>query len=240
MKKNQIKKITTIGILAALSCVFYLYLKFPLPFFPSFLDIQFSNLPVLLAGLMFGPTEAIIIVIIRFLVKFSMSSTMVVGEVADLIIGFFVAVSVSIIYSKIRTKKGGIISLIIGCVVWILGAVIANTFVLIPWYVEVYGLEMVLGLLSVIPGVTADNYLLYYILFAAIPFNTLLSVSVSLITFLVYKRISLIYKDEYNNSSTNYNRLFVGIVIIAIDVIKKPINILVEKIIIIVMIAWNR
>ena len=87
MRKKQIKKITLVGILAALSVIFYIFLKFPLPFiFPSFLDIQLYNLPVILAGLIFGPAESLVVVLIRFVIKAPFTSTAYVGEVADLII----------------------------------------------------------------------------------------------------------------------------------------------------------
>ena len=194
MRKKTIQKMTTVAILSALSVVFYMFLKFPLPFiFPSFLDIQFSNLPVILAGLIFGPSEALVVVIIRFLIKAPFSSTAYVGEVADLVIGYLVGTATSFIYHRNKTKKGGIIALVIGSIVWVVGAIIINSVVLLPWYINTYGMDAVFGMLKVIPGITESNYMLYYVVFAVIPFNTLLAVIVSTITFFVYKRISLIY-----------------------------------------------
>lgn len=223
MRKKQIKKITIVGILAALSVIFYMFLKFPLPFiFPSFLDIQLSNLPVILAGLIFGPAEACIIVIVRFAVKIPMTSTAGIGEIADLVIGLSVALSVSLIYQKIKTKKGGIISLVVSSIVWVVAAILMNSLVLIPWYINAYGFEAVFGMLSIIKGITPDNYMLYYVIFAVIPFNALLATIVSLITFFVYKRISGLYKDEFdceNADKVVSNCLYTGLSLIIIDVV---------------------
>ena len=223
MRKKSIQKMTTVAILAALSVVFYMFLKFQLPFiFPSFLDIQFSNLPVILAGLIFGPSEALIVVIIRFLIKAPFSSTAYVGEVADLVIGYLVGTFTSFIYHRHKTKKGGIIALVVGSIVWVVGAVIINSVVLLPWYINTYGMDAVFGMLKIIPGITESNYMLYYVLFAVIPFNTLLAIIVSTITFFVYKRISLIYKEETEGKESNnisLNRTYVGFLLIILDVI---------------------
>ena len=54
--KKTIDYMTKIAILAALSSILYFIPKFPLPFlFPSFLEIQFSNLPAILGGFILGP-----------------------------------------------------------------------------------------------------------------------------------------------------------------------------------------
>lgn len=223
MRKKTIQKMTTLAILSALSVVFYMFLKFPLPFvFPSFLDIQFSNLPVILAGLIFGPSEALVVVIIRFLIKAPFSSTAYVGEVADLVIGYLVGTFTSFIYHRNKTKKGGIIALIIGSAVWVVGAIIINSVVLLPWYINTYGMDAVFGMLQIIPGITESNYMLYYVLFAVIPFNTLLAAIVSTITFFVYKRISLIYKEETEGKDANAiseHRTYVGFLLIILDII---------------------
>ena len=47
---------------------------------------------------------------------------------------------------------------------------------------------------SIIPGITAENYRIMYVLLAALPFNSILSVLVSIITFFVYKKVSNLLK----------------------------------------------
>ncbi len=70
----------------------------------------------------------------------------------------------------------------------------ANYLFVIDFYIEFYfngSVDPLIGMLSIIPGeVNADNYMWKYIVFAAIPFNIVLSTLVYFITFLVYKRIS--------------------------------------------------
>ncbi len=194
MRNNKTLQIVIIANLSALSLLFYFILKFPLPFiFPSFLDIQFSNLPAIIGGFVLGPVGGATIVIIRTLIKLPFSSTAGSGEIIDLIIGMSTVLTSSIIYKKIKTKKGAIIASLCGMLVWTFVAVMANYLFVIDFYIEFYfngAVEPLVGMLSIIPGVTTENYMEKYILFSAIPFNILLSGLVYLITFLVYKRIS--------------------------------------------------
>jgi len=194
MRNNRILQIAIIANLSALSLLFYFVLKFPLPFiFPSFLDIQFSNLPAIIGGFILGPVGGATIIVIRTIIKLPFSTTAGAGEIIDLIIGMSTVLTSSIIYKKLKTKKGAIIASICGMLVWTFVAVMANYLFVIDFYIEFYfngAVAPLVGMLSVIPGVTVDNYMEKYILFAAIPFNILLSGLVYTITFLVYKRIS--------------------------------------------------
>lgn len=194
MNRNRVFKMTVIANLTALSVLFYFTLKFPLPFiFPSFLDIQFSNLPAIIGGYALGPIAGGAIVVIRTIIKLPFSSTAMVGETIDLVIGLSTVLTSSIIYKKIKTKKGAFIGMLAGMFVWVIIAVLANYLFVLDFYIDFYfdgAVEPLVGMLSVIPGVDTTNYMSKFIWYAAVPFNILLSGLVYLITFLVYKRIS--------------------------------------------------
>lgn len=198
MKNQNNLKIAQIAILAALSTVLYFTVKFPLPFiFPSFLDVQFSNLPAIIGGFVFGPIAGSAIILIRTIIKLPFSSTMFVGELADLLIGLATVLTSSIIYRKMHSKKGAVIALISGSFAWIVISTLANYFILVPFYIEFYfggNVAPFIGFLSMIPGVDETNYMSKYIVYTVIPFNLMLSTLVSVITFLVYKRISILFK----------------------------------------------
>jgi len=194
MRNNKVLQIVIIANLTALSILFYFTLKFPLPFlFPSFLDIQFSNLPAIIGGFVLGPLGGSAIIFIRMLIKLPFSSTAGAGEIIDLIIGLSTVLTSSIIYKKTKTKKGAIIASLAGVIVWVFVAVMANYLFVIDFYIEFYfdgAVDPLVGMLSIIPGINTSNYMSKYILYAAIPFNILLASLVYFITFLVYKRIS--------------------------------------------------
>ena len=197
-RHNKVKKLTAISMLAALSVVLYYFVKFPisflLPFIPNFLDIQFSNVPIYIGGYMFGPIAGTIIAVIRFVVKLPGSSTLGVGELADLLIGLVTVLVSSMMYQRNKTKKTAIKASIWIVVLWVVVGTIANWLIILPFYIYMYTFEGVFGMLQVIPGITADNYMLYYLFIAIIPFNLILATLVSGITFLLYKRLSIIYE----------------------------------------------
>lgn len=197
-KKEKItsKKIASLGIFTAFSIVLY-FLKFNLPFiFPSFLEINFSLLPIIIVGFMFGPVEGITVVLLRAIIKIPFTSTFCVGELADALIGIPVVLVSSLIYIKFHSKKGALISLLFGVFTWVFAAVLANYFINVPFFIQLYcngNVSAFLGALSIIPGVTEENYLIKYLFLAVVPFNGLLSILVSTVTFLVYKKISILF-----------------------------------------------
>ena len=195
-KNITVKEVSTIGIFTALSMVLYL-LKFNLPIFPPFLEFNFSLLPIIIIGFMMGPIEGVTIVLLRGIIKLPMTSTFCVGEVADILIGIPVILVTSLVYKKYHTRKGAIVSLLLGILTWILAGVLSNYFINVPFFLELYcngNVEAFISALSVIPGVTAENYMIKYLIYATVPFNALLAVVVSFVTFIVYKKISILFE----------------------------------------------
>ena len=201
--KKLIDYISKVAIFSALSFILYLFPKFPLPFFPSFLEVQFSNLPAILGGFVLGPLGGCLIVVVRFALKliFGLSSTAGVGETADLLLGICVVLSSSLIYKYHKNKRGGVLALITSIVVWVIASVFVNYYINVPFFVKAYCGGDINGLVvickPVIKGINSENFLEYYTKFAVIPFNLLLSTIVGIITFFVYKRISSIFRKDF-------------------------------------------
>jgi riboflavin transporter FmnP len=194
MSRKSTIQLTVIANLTALSVLFYFVFKFPLPFlFPGFLEIQFSNLPAIIGGFALGPIAGSAIVVIRTLIKLPFSSTAMVGELFDLILGVSTVLVSSLIYKRMKSKRGALIASIAGAVVWVIVAVLANYLFILDFYIDYFfggNVEPLVDMMSVIPGITVNNYMEKYLIYATIPFNILLSTLVYGITFLVYKRIS--------------------------------------------------
>ncbi len=216
IKKNNkdiIKRICFDAIFAAITYVLYAFVKFPLPIFPSFLDINISMIPVIICSFMLGPTDALILVIIRCLIKwiFPGTSTAFVGELADLLIGLSCAITSGIIYHKTNLKHKTLYAFLSVIIMWVIMGILTNVFINIPWYSYLYfntnyyqdGVPLPLinmcedafKLISFgnIQEISQNNFMLYYIIFAIIPFNLLLSIIVVIVTALVHKRLKIIY-----------------------------------------------
>jgi len=184
-------KIAKAGIFSALSFILYMFLKFPLPFFPSFLEFNFSDLPALIGGFMLGPIYGGIIVLIKVLIKLPFTSTTGVGEFADLLIGWAYIIPASIIYKRNKNIKGAVIALIVGSISSIIMSMIANRYILIPFYSLFLTFETIVGMCKAIfENITTANFYSYYLFLSVLPFNLLRCVIISLLTFLLYKKIS--------------------------------------------------
>ncbi|MGM9899693.1 MAG: glycerate kinase [Bacilli bacterium] len=195
-RRILINRITKVGIFAAISIVLY-HFSFPLPFFPSFLKVNFSMMVIIIAGLMFGPIDAFVIVVLRCLIGMITSSTGFVGEIADLIIGTLTIVPTATIYHFNRNKKGGYIAVGVAFLMWVLSGTLSNLFTM-PIYVRVLGLDKILPVIAkVIPSVNESNYLSKYLLFGALPFNVVVASAVCLATLFLYKHISNIFKHDF-------------------------------------------
>lgn len=200
---KRIKKFILTAIFGSMSIILYMFPKFPLPIFPSFLEVNFSMLPIAICGFALGPIYGLICVGLRFLGKllFLGTNSVLIGEIMDLILGVVVVLVISIFYKILKFKDSvkAIVSLSIGLVFWIITSIILNAFYALPQYLKLFfdgNVDVLVGALKVIPGVDNDNYISKYILFAVIPFNSMLAIAELLVTFLVHKKIRLIYDDR--------------------------------------------
>lgn len=204
MKKfSTSRTIAQIAVFSALSIILYMFLKFPLPaLFPAWLEIQISDLPALLAGFMMGPLQGATVIVVRTLLKLPFTQTAMVGELADLLCGLAFVLSASFIYKYKRTLKGAVIALIVGCLATTIASIIANYFILLPFYINAYGWKPIMSMFNaVFEQATQETFYTYYILLSVIPFNLLRSLICSLLTFFSYKRLQRFFNFIFTRKS---------------------------------------
>ena len=177
--------------MATISIVLYVVgPKFPLAsLFPSFLEVNFSMLPIILTTLLIDYKYGMCALLLRFIIKLCFgTSTAGIGETADLIIGI-ICVLFIFLAKKIFKDKGNYIAVFISIILgFIVGGLISNVFAL-PMYINVMGFskETFVGMLSKIhSGCTIDNFLFYYFICAILPFNALIGGMIAIISYLVY------------------------------------------------------
>lgn len=197
-KHFTVQNMAIMSILSAISFVLYMWVKFPLPFmFPSFLDMQISDLPALLGGFALGPVEGCFIIIVKCCIKMPFSGTACVGELGDLVIGIANVLPASLIYYFHKNKKGAIGGLVLGMFCAVVVSLFMNWLVLIPFYANAYGMDAVVGMMKALyPDITADNIYNYYLPAAVLPFNVLRCLVCALVTFFTYKPLSRILHWE--------------------------------------------
>lgn len=195
--RNRIQRITKTGMLAAIAAVLMLF-EIPLPFAPSFYEIDFSEVPVLVGCFAMGPMAGVMTELVKILLNFIINGTVTagVGELANFIIGCSFVLPASLIYKRKHTKKNAIIGMAAGTAFMTLAGCFINAFVLLPAYAKAFGMpidalvEMGNAVNSHITSLTT------FVIFAVAPFNLLKGFLVSLIVRLVYKKISPVLKDH--------------------------------------------
>ena len=209
LKKQQKPKFFTagnmavMGILTAISYILYLLPKlipiFNFPIFPGWLEFQVSDLPALLGGFAIGPWAAVIIVVIKCLLKMPMTSTTCVGELADIIVGIAFAVPASLMYQHFKNRKSAIAGMGIGTVIAIVVSMLANWLILVPFYATTMfgdigydaGLAILTDALKTIyPWITIENFYVNYIFIGVLPFNALRCIVCAIVSYFVYKPLS--------------------------------------------------
>ena len=76
--RNKIRTMAQIGMLSAIATVLMLF-EIPLPFAPSFYEIDFSEVPILIGSFAMGPLAGAAIELIKILLNFAINGTMTAG-----------------------------------------------------------------------------------------------------------------------------------------------------------------
>ncbi len=190
-KTISIKSLTIIAMLAAISTVL-MFLSFSIPLFPIFLKLDFSEVPALIAAFSLGPFAGVSVVFIKNLINLLFTSSGGIGEFANFLIGSFFVFSAGLVYQKFKTRKGAILSMTVGTVIMSIVGTVANYYILMPLYTLIMPIDSIVNMFKSI-NPYADTML--KIMFMTIaPFNLLKGFIVSLITFLIYKKLSPIIK----------------------------------------------
>ena len=179
--------ITRVAVLGAIGGLLFLIPGIPII---GFYKMDFSTLPAILGGFALGPFAGFLCVLIKSLIGMLTSTTMYVGELADLLTsGTFVIVA-SMYYARHRDRRGALIGMGIATVVMSIVGALANYFILIPFYIIVmnYPTAAIVSMTAkTIPFIDSIEKV---VLLATTPFNLLKGILLSALTFLLYKRLS--------------------------------------------------
>ncbi len=175
LNKISTNKITKIAVLSAISII----LQYIVPFkVGGFLDVEFSDFPAIIGSFALGPIAGVLVELIKNLVHLLISSTNLVGELANFLVnGVFVLIA-GIIYNFMKTKKGALLALLCGTVAMTGLAVLSNRFLLLPIYMK-----------------NAPVSVYWNTIFTLItPFNFCRGLVLSLLTFFSYKKLRILLK----------------------------------------------
>lgn len=185
MNKNT-NKLIKISLLSAIAIIL-MYFDFPIiPAF-SWLKIDLSDVPALIGAFGFGPIAGVLIELIKNLLipLVKGSQTGFVGEIANFLIGVSLILPASFIYHRNKSKRNAVLGMVSGTIFMEVAGIVANVYFLLP----AYGMKM--------PADMLQNYI-----WALLAFNGLKAIMVSVLTYIVYKKVSVsIFNAESNFGS---------------------------------------
>ena len=199
-RHTSVRTLTLCSIMGALSAVLML-IKFPLPFMPPFMSFDFSGVVEIIGGFAMGPSAAVGIVLVKLLVMSVLQGTnsMWTGELQNFLLSCAYVLPAVLIYQRHKTKTTAKIGMIAGTILCALVAVCTNLFIIIPFYVTVAHLpaDAMIAMCTVINPFITDELTLA--LWGIVPFNLIKNGIVSVITFILYKRLSPHMKNFLNH-----------------------------------------
>ncbi|MGN0824430.1 MAG: ECF transporter S component [Candidatus Coproplasma sp.] len=190
-------RISVIALFSALAGVLYVF-GFPIAaIFPSWLELNFSDIPALIGTFALGPVAGSLIVLFKILIKLIIkgTTTVFVGELADLLIGLAFVLPAGIIYKRHRSFKGALVGMAVGTAVSVAVSILANFTVLVPYYVDLFfgsSWDIPVGIMQGIfgEGCTEETFYNFYLWASVLPFNVMRCLIAILVTLPIYKHIS--------------------------------------------------
>ena len=195
-KINPVKFITVTGIFSSLAVLLYVVVPdFGLGFTPPWLKVHLDEIPMFIVGYMYGPVSAILVNLIKMVVKLPLTTTACVGEIGDFIFSLIFVLPAVIFYQKRRKFSSVLIGAGVSTLGQIIFAMFLNVYFMIPFYSMFYGIPMsaLEGMCSkIIPAVSGSNWAWMYALCMVAPMNLIKDIIVIVVVLLLYKRLHIL------------------------------------------------
>ncbi|MBW8349119.1 ECF transporter S component [Bacillus sp. IITD106] len=181
MKKLSVKSYVTIGMLSSLSFILML-IKFPIPPFPPYLTVDFSDIPAIIAALMFGPIAAILVELFKNILDYFITGSggtgIPIGHFANFLAGILFVLPTYYVFKVLKAKWGLMIAFIVGTLFLAVFMSIFNYFVLLPAYIGLLGWEPM-----------SNAALRKMVVASILPFNVVKGTIITIVFLLLYSRL---------------------------------------------------
>ncbi len=180
MKAMNLRKFVIIGMFSSIAYILML-LDFPFPTFPAFLKVDFSDIPALLAAIIFGPMAGIIVELVKNVLDFVLTGSetgIPIGNMANFIAGVAFVLPAYFVYKKMTNKKGLILGLAISTVFMAVLMSVMNYFIILPAY-----------MIFADWGTMAADEVRKLVTFSILPFNILKGILVTAAFLLLFGKL---------------------------------------------------
>ena len=190
-RRTDVRKMTMTAMLAAVATVL-MFLSFSVPLMPSFIKLDFSELPALIAAYAFGPICGMTVCLVKNLVNVLFTTTGGVGELSNFVLGASFVFTAGLVYKIRRNRIGALLGAVTGAAAMAIISVFSNYYVVYPVYTAFMPMEAILGMYRTInPAVeTLWDALIWF----NMPFTFIKGLCSTAMAFVIYKPLSPILK----------------------------------------------
>ncbi len=192
MKKSNLRAFVATALMGAVGFVLMM-LEFGIPIVPSFIKFDFSELPALIASFAYGPLYGVLVCFVKNALHLFVTSTAGVGELANFLMGVFLVLPAGLIYRHRKSRSSALIGSLTGSLTMGVACVAINYFITYPIYYKIMIPKAVIlaAYQDILPAVDS---ILESLLIFNLPFTAVKGIVVSVLCFLVYKKLSPILK----------------------------------------------
>lgn len=170
VQSSKLLKMIILALLGTISLVL-LFLNFPLPFLPPFLKIDFSEVPALIASLIFSPIAGVIVMGIKNILYLAIGGGEPVGVASNFLAGTMFIVPVAYFYHKHKSVKSILSGLVVGTIIMAIAMSVLNYLIVLPAYAWLMGME----------EMKIESVKRFTVIFGVLPFNVLKGIIVGML-----------------------------------------------------------
>ena len=192
MSRSRTHRITVTAMLSAVAFAL-MFIEMPIPaLIPSFVKLDISDLPELLAAFSLGPVYGVAVTFLKNLLHILIkgTSSAYVGELFNFLMGSVFAFTAGVIYQRKKSRATALLGAVAGAVLMAVLSVPLNFYLVYPAYVVCYGLplEAIIGMYqAILPS--ADSLIKCLVIFN-LPFTFFKGMLDVALCFLIYKPLS--------------------------------------------------
>lgn len=188
--RSQVFRLIFAAMLSAIGYLLMMF-NFPLPGFPQYLQLDFSEIPVLVGAVVLGPWGAVIIEALKNFLHYAIQGSMTgvpIGDFANFSAGLLLVLPVAFIARKMQSRKGLVIGLVVGVALMAVIMSVLNYLVLLPLYMWFLHFPHM-----------SSSAMFKLVAAAILPFNLIKGVATAVIFYILYPKLKPLFKRFRRN-----------------------------------------
>ncbi len=195
VKKFDVRSMTVTAMLSAIAFVL-MFLDTAVPIMPSFIKLDVSELPALVASFALGPVYGVIVCLIKNILHLFITQTGGVGELSNFILGVGFVLPAGLIYHHKKTKKNAIIGAVVGAFIMAAISFPSNLFIVYPVYYNFMPKDVIVAAYQAVAPFAHIHSIEQCLLLFNVPFTFVKGLISAIITMLIYQPLRPLLKGN--------------------------------------------